>query len=51
MSEGHIRPRAGSWEIKYDIGRDPVTGRRITKYKTVRGSKRDAQRELRRLGT
>ena len=50
MSAGHIRPRGpGAWELKYDIGRDPKTGKRITKYKTVRGGKRDAQRELRDL--
>ena len=52
MSSGHIRPRsAGSWEIKYDLGRDLLTGRRITRYRTIHGSKRDAQRELRRLLT
>ena len=50
MSAGHIRPRGpGAWELKYDIGRDPKTGRRITKYKTVHGGKREAQTELRRL--
>ena len=50
MSAGHIRPRGpGAWELKYDAGRDPKTGRRITRYKTVRGAKRDAQRELRKL--
>jgi integrase len=50
MSSGHIRPRGpGSWELKYDIGRDPITGRRRVRYKTVRGAKRDAQRELREL--
>lgn len=50
MSAGHIRPRGpGAWELKYDVGRDPKTGRRITRYKTVRGAKRDAQRELRKL--
>jgi integrase len=50
MSAGHIRPRGpGAWEIKYDVGADPLTGKRITKYKTVRGAKRDAQRELRTL--
>ena len=44
MSSGHIRPRgAGSWEIKYDVGRDALTGRRITRYRTIHGSKRDAQ--------
>lgn len=48
MSEGHIRRRSpGSWEIKFDVGRDPLTGRRITKHATVKGTKRDAQRELR----
>ncbi len=48
MSEGHIRRRGkDSWEIKFDLGRDPLTGKRITKYKSVRGTKRDAQRELR----
>lgn len=48
MAEGHIRQRsAGSWELKFDLGRDPATGRRITKTATVRGTKRDAQRELR----
>jgi integrase len=50
MSAGHIRPRGpGAWELKYDAGRDPKTGKRITKYKTVRGAKKDAQRELRNL--
>jgi hypothetical protein len=50
MSAGHIRPRGpGAWELKYDVDRDPKTGRRITRYKTVRGTKRDAQRELRKL--
>jgi integrase len=50
MSAGHIRPRGpGAWELKYDVGRDAKSGRRITKYATVRGTKRDAQRELRRL--
>ena len=46
---GHIRPRGkGAWELKYDVGLDPLTGRRVIKYATVRGPKRDAQRELRR---
>jgi integrase len=50
MSQGHIRPQGqGSWEIKFDVGRDPVTGRRITKYVTIRGTKRQAQQELTRL--
>jgi integrase len=50
MSQGHIRPQGdGSWEIKFDLGRDPVTGKRITKYVTFRGTKRKAQEELTRL--
>jgi integrase len=48
MSCGHIRQRSpGSWEIKYDIERDPATGRRRVRYRTVKGAKRDAQRALR----
>jgi integrase len=47
---GHIRQRSpGSWEIKYDLGADPITGKRRIRYQTVKGSKRDAQAELRRL--
>lgn len=50
MSQGHIRQQGeGSWEIKFDLGRDPLTGRRITKYVTFRGTKRKAQDELTRL--
>jgi integrase len=49
MSEGHIRRRgAKSWEIRFDVGRDPVTGKRRTQTKTVRGTKKEAQAELRR---
>jgi integrase len=50
MSQGHIRQQGkGSWELKFDLGRDPMTGRRITKYATFRGTKRKAQEELTRL--
>jgi integrase len=50
MSTGSIRQRSpGSWSLKYDVGRNPRTGRRITRYATVRGTKRDAQRALREL--
>jgi integrase len=50
MSSGHIRQRsARSWEIKFDTGTDPITGKRRVRYATVRGTKRDAQAELRRL--
>jgi integrase len=47
---GHVRQRsAGSWEIKFDAGRDPITGKRKTRYVTVKGGKKAAQQELRRL--
>jgi integrase len=46
---GHIRRRGNSsWELKLDLGRGP-DGKRRTVYKTVRGSKRDAQAEIARL--
>ena len=49
MSTGHIRQRgAGSWELRFELPRDP-DGKRRTRTTTVKGSKRDAQRELRRL--
>jgi hypothetical protein len=51
MSAGHLRQRGRSWELKYDIGCDPQTGRRITRYVTVHGSKADARRKLRELLT
>jgi len=50
MSQGHIRQQGkGSWELKFDLGRDPLTGKRITKYATFRGTKRKARDELTRL--
>ena len=47
---GHVRRRgARSWEIKFDIGRDEKTGRRITQYRSFRGTKREAQQKLTEL--
>jgi integrase len=47
---GHIQRRGeNSWRLKFDIGADPLTGRRQIRYKTIRGTKKDAQRELREL--
>ncbi|MDL1888955.1 integrase [Nitrospirales bacterium NOB] len=48
---GHIFQRSeGSWTIVLDVGRkvDPATGKlkRIQKWKTVRGTKKEAQAEL-----
>jgi integrase len=47
---GHIRRRGEhSWELKYDVGTDPRTGRRVTKYASFKGTKREAEVELIRL--
>jgi hypothetical protein len=47
---GHIRERSpGSWEIRYDVGTDPATGKRRTATATVRGDRKAAETELRRL--
>jgi integrase len=34
-----------SWRLKFDAGSDPTTGRRITKYVTLHGTRRQAQEE------
>lgn len=48
--KGQIRPRGeGSWAIVLDVGHDPITKKRQQKWHTVRGTKRDAQREMTRL--
>jgi integrase len=47
---GHIRRRGEqSWELKYEAGTDPRTGRRVTRYVSFKGTKREAQTELIRL--
>jgi integrase len=46
---GHIRQRGAGWELRYDVGADPLTGKRRTHTETVRGTKRDAQRRLREI--
>lgn len=48
--KGHIRQRGkGSWELKYDLEPDPLTGKRRTQFCTVKGSSKEAETELRRL--
>ena len=50
QGQGHIRQRGhSSWEIKFDLGRDPITGKRISRFVTFKGTKREAQAELNRL--
>ena len=41
-----------SWRLKFDLGgRDPKNGKRLTRFVTVRGNKKEAQAELARLLT
>jgi integrase len=47
---GHVRRRGErSWELKFDLGTDPVTGKRLTRYHSFKGTKREAEVELVRL--
>ena len=49
-STGHIRQRTpGSWELRYSLGTDPATGKRRMATTTVKGNRRAAEKELRRL--
>ena len=49
---GHIRRRSkGSWTLWVDLGRDPETGKRKQQLLTVRGNKKDAEKELRTVLT
>jgi hypothetical protein len=46
---GNVTKRGrNSWRLKLDIGRD-ATGKRLTRFVTVRGTKAKAQAELARL--
>ena len=50
--KGHIKQRSkGSWTIWVDLGRDLASGKRKQQTSTVRGSKKDAERELRAVLT
>jgi len=47
---GHMRERSpGSWELRYSLGADPATGKRRMATTTVKGNRRTAEKELRRL--
>jgi integrase len=47
---GHIRERSpGAFELRYGLGIDPATGRRRIVTSTVRGTRKEAEKEMRRL--
>lgn len=49
---GHIRKRGtNSWEIKFDIEPDPLTGKRRIRYHSFKGTKREANLKLAELLT
>jgi hypothetical protein len=49
-SNGHIRQRSpGSFELRYSLGTDAATGRRKIATATFRGTRKEAELELRRL--
>jgi hypothetical protein len=44
---GHIRQRTqGSWEVRYSLGTNPTTGKRRVATATVRGTRKEAEREF-----
>ncbi len=48
--QGHIRQRSrGSWTVVVDLGRDPATGKRRQIWRSVKGSKREAEALLLQL--
>jgi len=47
---GSLRQKTrGVWEIRFEAGRDPLTGKRRQISRSIRGSKRDAQQALNAL--
>jgi hypothetical protein len=50
QGQGHIRQRGKqSWQIKFDAGRDPTTGKRYTQFLTFRGTRKEARLKLAEL--
>jgi integrase len=50
MRENITRRGRHSWRLKYDVG-DDEAGKRVIVYKTVKGTRRDAEKELAKLLT
>src|SRR6516164_3214560 len=52
LMTGHIRQRGkNTWELKFDIGRDKITGKRITQFHSFKGTKKEAKLKLAELIT
>src|SRR5438128_468489 len=48
MKGSLIQRSKGSWSLKIELSKDPATGKRKQKWITIRGNKKDAERELAR---
>lgn len=50
ITTGNIQPRKSKhgrkWQITVDLPHDPVTGKRVRKYRTVEGTKREAEQAM-----
>jgi integrase len=47
---GHIKQRSkGTWSLVVFLGRDPVSGKKRYKWRTVKGTKKQAESELNKL--
>ena len=47
---GHIRNRGKNcWQLKFDVGTDPLTGQRRIRYVSLKGTRQEAKIELARL--
>jgi integrase len=44
MASGHVQRRGSAWRVIVYAGRDPVTGKKRQLTRTVRGSRRDAEK-------
>jgi len=45
----HHPQRENELQVEFDLGKDPATGKRQLRFVTIRGNRRDAERELARL--
>lgn len=49
MKGSLLKRGKNAWRIKFDLGRNPLTGKRMYAYKTVRGARRNAETEMRSM--
>ena len=48
--KGNLTRRGrNSWRLKFEAGADPASGARVTKYQTLRGTRREAQEQAAKI--